>query len=78
MAYGLIAYPVAVEEAVAHSGELLSQAARFALAVGFFLFIGGMAIAAPPVVSLSIAFVGTVLIAVFERRADPIVVDASG
>lgn len=45
MVCGVIAYAVAVEEAVAHPGEPLSLAARLALAAGLFLFIGGMAAA---------------------------------
>jgi low temperature requirement protein LtrA len=45
MICGVIAYAVAVEEAVAHPSEPLSLAARLALAVGLLFFIGGMAAA---------------------------------
>lgn len=97
MICGVIAYAVAVEEAVAHPAEPLSLTVRIALAVVLLLFIGGMAMAtwratgrllwprvgltvlaagvivavvAPPLVSLSIALVATVLVAVLERRAN--------
>ena len=43
MLCGVIAYAVAIEEAVAHPGEALSFEGRVALAVGLALFIGGMA-----------------------------------
>ena len=104
MVCGVIAYAVAVEEAVAHPDTPLSLAARLALAVGLLLFVGGMAaatwratghllwpriglalaaagtivvITAPPLVSLAIALVGTVLVAVLERRAIPPTIHAS-
>lgn len=45
MICGVIAYAVAVEEAIAHPSEPLTLAARLALAAGLFLFVGGMAAA---------------------------------
>lgn len=45
MLCGLIAYTVAVEEAVAHPAEPLHLDARLALAAGLVLFVGGMAAA---------------------------------
>lgn len=42
---GVIAYAVAVEQAVAHPGEPLALEARMALALGLLLFLGGMAAA---------------------------------
>lgn len=102
MICGVIAYAVAVEEALAHPDEPLSLVVRLALAVGLLLFIGGMAVAiwratgrllwprlvlvvataggivavhARPLVSLAIALIGTVTVAVLEQRADSPVVD---
>lgn len=45
MLCGVIAYAVAIGEAVAHSGEPLPLMGRIALAVGLALFVGGMAMA---------------------------------
>jgi low temperature requirement protein LtrA len=45
MLCGVIAYAVAIEEAVVHPAEPLPVEGRLALAVGLVLFIGGMAIA---------------------------------
>jgi low temperature requirement protein LtrA len=45
MLCGVIAYAVAVEEALAHPGDPLPLAGRIALAVGLALFVGGMAVA---------------------------------
>jgi low temperature requirement protein LtrA len=45
MLCGVIAYAVAVEEALAHPAEPLPLEGRVILAVGFTLFVGGMAVA---------------------------------
>jgi prepilin signal peptidase PulO-like enzyme (type II secretory pathway) len=45
MLCGVIAYAVAVEEAIAHPAEALPFEGRVALAAGLVLFIGGMAVA---------------------------------
>ncbi len=45
MLCGVVAYALAVEEAVAHPSEPLALEVRAALAVGVALFIGGMAVA---------------------------------
>ena len=45
MLCGVIAYAYVVEETVAHPGETLALDGRLALAIGLFLFVGGMAIA---------------------------------
>jgi low temperature requirement protein LtrA len=45
MLCGVIAYAVAIEEAIAHPGEPLPFEGRLALAVGLVLFVGGMAAA---------------------------------
>jgi low temperature requirement protein LtrA len=45
MLCGIIAYAVAIEEAVAHPDEPLSFVGRVALAIGLLLFIGGMSAA---------------------------------
>jgi low temperature requirement protein LtrA len=45
MLCGIIAYAVAIEEAVAHPDESLSFVGRVALAIGLLLFIGGMSAA---------------------------------
>lgn len=45
MVCGVVAYAVAVEEAVAHPAEPLALAARGALALSLALFVGGMAAA---------------------------------
>ena len=45
MLCGIIAYAVAIEEAVARPGDPLSFAGRGALAVGILLFVGGVAVA---------------------------------
>ena len=45
MLCGVIAYAVAIGEAVAHSGEPLPLVGRVALAAGLMLFVGGMAVA---------------------------------
>lgn len=42
MMSGVIAYAIAVEEAVAHPGEALPLSGRWALAAGLALFVGGM------------------------------------
>jgi hypothetical protein len=45
MLCGVIAYAVAIEEAIAHPAEPLPFAGRLALALGLLLFVGGMAVA---------------------------------
>ena len=45
MICGVVAYAVAVEQAVAHPDEPLSLVGRSALAVGVVLFVGGMVVA---------------------------------
>ena len=45
MLCGIIAYAIAIEEAVAHPTDPLSGGARFALALGLFAFVGGLAFA---------------------------------
>jgi len=45
MLCGIVAYAVALEEAVAHPGDPLPAAARLALALGPILFLGGSALA---------------------------------
>lgn len=45
MLCGVIAYAVAIEEAIAHPGEPLALAGRVALAAGLVLFVGGIALA---------------------------------
>ena len=45
MLCGIIAFVVAIEEAVAHPGDPLSGGARFALSLGLFAFVGGLAFA---------------------------------
>ncbi|GMV07675.1 MAG: low temperature requirement protein A [Gemmatimonadota bacterium] len=45
MVCGIIAFAVALEEAVRHPGEPLSTATRLALALGLLLFVGGTALA---------------------------------
>ena len=45
MLCGVIAYAVAIEEAIAHPAEPLQFAGRIALAAGLVLFVGGMAVA---------------------------------
>jgi low temperature requirement protein LtrA len=45
MLLGVIAYAFAIEEAVAHPAEALPLEGRLALAIGLFLFVGGMALA---------------------------------
>ncbi len=45
MLCGVIAYAVAIEEAVAHPGDPLHAEVQIALAVGMALFVGGMALA---------------------------------
>jgi low temperature requirement protein LtrA len=45
MLLGVIAYAFAIEEGLAHTGEPLAIASRLSLAIGLFLFVGGMAIA---------------------------------
>ncbi len=45
MLCGMIAYAVAIEEAVAHPGEPLHVEVRLLLAVGLALFVGGLALA---------------------------------
>lgn len=45
MLCGVIAYAVAIEESVAHPGELLPLAGRIALALGISFFVGGMGVA---------------------------------
>lgn len=45
MLCGVIVYAFAIEEAVAHPGEPLPFVGRLALALGFSLFVGGMAAA---------------------------------
>lgn len=101
MLCGVIAYAVAVEEALAHPGDPLPLAGRIALAVGLILFVAGMAVAiwratrhlllfrvifiagtavtiaavtgVAALVTLAIAFVGIVVIAVAEHRAGNLV-----
>lgn len=98
MLCGVVAYAVAIEEAVAHPGEPLPLTGRLALATGLVLFVGGMGVArwrarqglpwprlmvvglmavaivgvgglAAPL-SLALAVVGVVVIAVWEQRVD--------
>jgi low temperature requirement protein LtrA len=45
MLCGIVAYAVALEDAIAHPGDPLPAAARVALASGIFLFLGGTAFA---------------------------------
>jgi low temperature requirement protein LtrA len=45
MLCGVVAYAVALEEAVAHPGDPLATAGRTALALGPVLFVGGTALA---------------------------------
>lgn len=45
MLCGVIAYAVAIEEAIVHPDDPLSLAARWALAVGLVLFLGGIGLA---------------------------------
>jgi low temperature requirement protein LtrA len=45
MLCGVIAYAVALEEAIAHPGDPLLPSARLALALGLLLFVGGTALA---------------------------------
>lgn len=45
MLCGVIAYAAALEEAVAHPGQPLSQSVQLTLAAGVVLFVGGMALA---------------------------------
>jgi low temperature requirement protein LtrA len=45
MLLGVIAFAVAVEEALAHPSDPLPLGGRVALAVGLFLFVGGTAVA---------------------------------
>ena len=45
MLCGIIAYAVAIEEAVSHPADPLGLATRIALALGVLLFVGGMGIA---------------------------------
>jgi low temperature requirement protein LtrA len=45
MLCGVVAYAVAIEEAIAHPAEPLPFAGRLALALGLLLFVGGMAVA---------------------------------
>ena len=45
MLCGVIAYAVAVEAAIAHPADPLGDAERLALALGLFLFVGGLAVA---------------------------------
>jgi hypothetical protein len=45
MLCGIIAYAVALEDAIAHPGDPLSGAARLALSLGMLLFVGGSAFA---------------------------------
>jgi low temperature requirement protein LtrA len=45
MLCGVVAYALAVEEAIAHPGDPLPLEVRAALAVGVALFVGGMALA---------------------------------
>jgi low temperature requirement protein LtrA len=45
MLCGIVAYAVALEEALAHPGDPLSDAGRLAMALGLSLFVGGTAMA---------------------------------
>lgn len=45
MLCGVVAYAVALEEAIAHPGDPLTSSTRLALALGLFLFVGGTALA---------------------------------
>jgi low temperature requirement protein LtrA len=45
MLCGVIAYAVAVEAAIVHPAAPLGDAERLALALGLFLFVGGLAVA---------------------------------
>lgn len=97
MLCGVIAYAVAIEEAIAHAHDPLLTGGRMALAVGLALFIGGMGIAmwratrqlllpriilaivtalvivavagVSPLLSLIIAFIGTLAIVTWEQRS---------
>ena len=104
MLCGVVAYAVAIEEAVVHPGEPLPFGGRVALAAGLTLFVGGMAVAmwrarlrlplprlilvgvtaiaivavsgvAAPL-TLAIALVGIVVIAVWEQRMSSPVSDS--
>jgi low temperature requirement protein LtrA len=98
MLCGIIAYAVAIEEAIAHPHEPLLTGGRIALAVGLVLFIGGMGIAiwratrrlllprlvlaivtaiivvaiagVSPLISLTMAFIGILVIVTWEQRLD--------
>lgn len=83
MLCGVIAYAVAIEEAVAHPGDPLHTEVQLALAVGMALFVGGMALAMwratrrlllPRVIVMLVTAVAVVLadivvIVVIEQRA---------
>lgn len=45
MLCGVVAYAVALEEAIAHPGDPLPSSGRLALALGLLLFVGGTAVA---------------------------------
>lgn len=45
MLCGVVAYAVALEEAIAHPGDPLAPSGRLALALGLLLFVGGTALA---------------------------------
>jgi len=45
MLCGVVAFAVALEEAIAHPGDPLPDAGRYALATGILLFVGGTALA---------------------------------
>jgi hypothetical protein len=97
MLCGVVAYAVAIEEAIAQAQEPLLPGGRLALAVGLVLFIGGMGIGiwratrhwllprlilvlgtaivivavagVTPLLTLAIAFVGILVIVVWEQQA---------
>jgi len=78
MLFGVIAYAVAVEEAVLHPNDPLSVGGRLALAAGLVLFVGGMAGAIWRATSLilisRIAVIGVTGIAILGLAGvDPIV-----
>jgi low temperature requirement protein LtrA len=68
MLCGIVAYAVALEDAIAHPGDPLPGAARLALSLGMLLFLGGTAFAmwratcGRPLLRVSIALVTAALV----------------
>jgi low temperature requirement protein LtrA len=101
MLCGVIAFAIAIEEAVAHPGDPLPLVGRLALALGVLLYVGGVGAAlarttgrlplprtlialltaaaivviagVAPTLSLAIAFVGVVAVAVIEERSGHVI-----